>query len=159
MANAVANRLRIRDYASEDFDEIYELEKENFPVDYLDAENLMILIGQTNALVVQYDGKICGYMISELIEGDFRLHRIAIQPKFQRLGIGGKLLERLTNKVKRAKALSPRLLTWVGDSNLGAHLFFKKNGFQAVKGEDGKFVQRGYFRELEEDAYIFEWQP
>jgi hypothetical protein len=47
----------------------------------------------------------------------------------------------------------------VGDDNLAAHLFLKKSGFRAVPGEDGKFVQKNHFALLEQDAYIFEWQP
>ena len=87
-------------------------------------------------------GRVVGYMIYRVESGIIELLHLGVAPRYQRLGIGTLLLDKIKDRGKKIRL-------HVTDDNLQAHLFFKASRMRAVS----------VVRTAEGDVYRFAWNP
>jgi ribosomal-protein-alanine N-acetyltransferase len=95
------------------------------------------------------DRIILGFMIYELHKTKLHLLNIAVDPPCRGNGIGTAMVEKLINKLSMQRRQS--IVTEVRETNLGAQLFFRAMGFQAIGT-----LRRAYL-DTDEDAISFRY--
>jgi len=143
-------QLEIRWLIRRDMDEVLHIEKLCFPHPWSE-EDFLIALRKSNCIgiVAEIKNRVIGYMIYELQKQRLEITNIAVDPWFQRSGVGRKMIQRLKDKLapqRRTEITAP-----VRESNLGAQLFLQACGFRA--GE----IHRGQYTDTGEDAYLMEW--
>ena len=109
--------------------------------DFLHCLRLRNCVG----MVAEECARVVGFMVYELHRSWIDLLNFAVDPPRRRRGIGGlmavQLIVRLSNHGR------DRITLAVRETNLGAQLFFRAQGFRATG------VLRGYYEDSGEDAY------
>jgi len=102
------------------------------------------------AMVAEHEERILGYMFYELHKTKLTLINLAVAPTVMRRGIGSQLMTKLCSKLSPTRRTKIELA--VRETNLAAQLFFGKHcGFQA------KSIERNYYDDTDEAAYIMEY--
>lgn len=92
-----------------------------------------------------------GFIVFKNLGKQARILNLVVHPDYRRCGWG-------TTLIDRTKVNFESVAMDVRESNLGAHLFLKQNGFQATK------VSKGYFKDVyeehveQEDGFRFVWK-
>lgn len=103
----------------------------------------------SRAYVATREGRVLGYLLELVHRTGNQVDRLAVHPDFRREGVASLLVSYVQTK---AYLMGRPVTTQVNESNLSAQLFYRHAGFLAVK------VLRGFFAELGEDGYLFEWK-
>ena len=147
--------LTVRWMIRSDTRDVLDIDADRYGADAMNEKELVYLLQQRNAIgmVIEDEdsAEIVGYMIYMLEKKSLRLVRIAV--KYQREGIGRKLIERLKTKV-RNDAKRGRLVWVVPEYNLSAQLFARSMGFRCNR------VSREAFEDFygnPVDGYAFDW--
>lgn len=140
---------------------IYWLTRPNMP-DVLRIENLcfefpwchedfMCCLRQRNSIAMVAVNRethdVVGFMIYAVDKGRLDLLNIAVDPQFQRRGVGSRMIERLIDKLGQQRRTE--ISVTVRETNVDAQLFFREQGFRSIS------TLRGYFEETDDDAYVF----
>ncbi|GAG95390.1 unnamed protein product [marine sediment metagenome] len=75
-----------------------------------------------------------------------QISNFAIHPDFRRLGVGEKVLTRITDQIKKYEAKS--VILEVRPSNFAARRLYRKYGFKSLG------MRKAYYRDPEEDALV-----
>jgi ribosomal-protein-alanine N-acetyltransferase len=147
----------IRWFIRRDLDAVLEIEMFSGEL-LMKKEDILILLRKINVvgLVAEIDGKIVGYIIYELYKDYIHIINLVVHYDFRRKRIGETLIERIKQKIENFNKRK-YIQIEVRESNLGAHLFLKKNCFKANE------VKRNWFQDdvideiptSTEDAYSF----
>jgi ribosomal-protein-alanine N-acetyltransferase len=128
--------VHIRWLIMRDYEEVLEIEKQSFEYPWSREDLASYLRNRANiGMVAELRGSkednIVGFMVYELKSSSIRLDNIAVARGFRRRGVGSQMLKNLILKLstQRRKTISVR----VSEKNLEAQLFFKENGFRALK--------------------------
>ena len=137
--------LTVRWMTRSDLPAVVAIEQASFEHAWTEQEFIDCLcqrnyIGQ----VAECGEKIIGFMIYELRKGELHLVSFAVHPSWRRKDVGQRMVRKLIGKLLPRR---PRIALEVRESNLAAQLFFKGQGFHAVK------VLRDFYEPLE-DAYL-----
>jgi ribosomal-protein-alanine N-acetyltransferase len=101
-------------------------------------------------MVADVDDQVVGFMVYELHKHFLHLLNFAVDPRVLRCGIGTAMIEKLVGKLSHDRR--SRVVCFVRDSNLTAHLFFKAMGFVATR------VLKAHWSDGETgDAYRFDY--
>lgn len=98
-------------------------------------------------MVAEKNGEVVGYAIYETHDKFIRLLNFAVHPDCKRRGVGRQMIEKMKSKLTGLKRSA--LVAEVRESNLPAQMFFRSQGFQAVR------VERQFYEDSGEDAYVF----
>jgi ribosomal-protein-alanine N-acetyltransferase len=99
-------------------------------------------------MVAEYEDRVVGFMIYELHKTRIHVLNFAVAPELRRMGAGSQMIAKLSAKLSTQRR--SRIILEVRETNLGAQLFFRENGFRAVS------VLHGYYADTPEDAYIMQ---
>ena len=91
--------------------------------------------------------RVLGFCVYELAKNTIEIMTLAVMVEWQRKGVGALIVEQLIAKLSPERRT--RILACVREWNLGAHLFFARQGFKATG------VLRDYYDDSDEDAYAF----
>jgi ribosomal-protein-alanine N-acetyltransferase len=94
--------------------------------------------------------KVIGFMVYELCEERLDLINLAVHPDYRLDGVGSQMTAKLASKLSSHRRRGIRL--HVRESNLPAQLFFRGQGYRAIK------IERGYHEDSGEDAYLFQFK-
>ena len=100
------------------------------------------------ALVVEYAGRIAGFIVARCIDQEWELENVAVRPTSRRQGLGRALVERLLRVAHEASAA--RLFLEVRESNQAARGLYSQLGFL----ETGR--RPAYYSHPVEDAITYE---
>ena len=89
-------------------------------------------------------------MIYELHKSKLHILNFAVSPSFRRLGVGGQMVAKLVSKLSSHRRT--KITLEVRETNLPAQLFFRAQGFRAVR------VLRAYYEDSGEDAFLMQYQ-
>ncbi len=101
-------------------------------------------------MVAELADEVVGVMIYELHKNRLHLINFAVAPTARRQGIGSTMIEKLVSKLSHDRR--NRIMLEVRESNLAALLFFKSQGFRAIK------ILRDYYDDATEDAYLMQYR-
>jgi ribosomal-protein-alanine N-acetyltransferase len=101
-------------------------------------------------MVAEEHEAIVGYFVYDLCDGFIHVLNLAVDPTHARRGIGTKLITRLIEKISQQRRT--RICMEVRESNLGAQLFLKNQGFVA------QCIVKNHYCDTGEESYRFEYE-
>ena len=128
-----------------------ELNKQCLPIYYTPIEFFMMALSlQYIVFVVEYEGKIVGYMVGEFHLNDKNYHilSIGVDKLHRSKGIGEKVISELINLVK---SQIDNITLYVHVENEKAVKFYEKEGFMIV--ETIKNYYQGSLKANSQDAH------
>ena len=140
-------RVHIRWMIRRDMPEVLQTEQESFEFSWTE-EDFLRCLRQRNCIgmVAEQGEKVVGFMIYELHKNKLHILNFAVHPSCRRLGVGAQMTAKLVSKLSSHRRT--RITLEVRETNLVAQLFFRTQGFRAVK------VLRNYYEDSQEDAYF-----
>ena len=135
-----------------DMPEVQHIENVCFAFPWQDAD-FMRCLRQRNCIgmvAVNHHDRVMGFMIYELHKNRLHLLSMAVDPVFQRYGVGSAMIEKLIGKLSADRR--NRMMLEVRETNIAALLFFKSHGFRAIS------VLRDFYEDSAEDAYLMQYR-
>lgn len=147
MGTDVKTQVHLRWMIRRDMPSVLSVEEACFAWPW-DEEHFISQLRQRNciAMVAEVNDEVVGYMVYELFRVQITLLNLAVNPKFQRQGIGKQLIERLIDKLSYERRSMIDLV--VAENNLDALAFFKSLNFRAIE------VIPKAFEDTELDGYL-----
>jgi ribosomal-protein-alanine N-acetyltransferase len=143
-------RVHIRWMIRRDMPEVLQTETESFEYSWTE-EDFLRCLRQRNCIgmVAEQGEKVVGFMIYELHKSKLHILNFAVHPAWRRTGIGSQMVAKLVSKLSSHRRT--RITLAVRERNLTAQLFFRSQGFRAVR------VLRAYYEDSGEDAFLMEY--
>ncbi|HEV3255549.1 MAG TPA: ribosomal protein S18-alanine N-acetyltransferase [Gemmataceae bacterium] len=143
-------RVHIRWMIRRDMPEVLQTEQECFEYAWTE-EDFLRCLRQRNCIgmVAEQGEKVVGFMIYELHKSKLHILNFAVSPGFRRNSVGGQMVAKLISKLSNHRRT--RITLAVRETNLGAQLFFRSQGFRATR------VLRGYYEDSGEDAFLMQY--
>jgi ribosomal-protein-alanine N-acetyltransferase len=124
--------VHIRPIKSIDLDALLEIEKVSFPEPWELEDFKSTLNDNKNVgLLVETHGRLFGYLIYRLEQGQFNIISMAVAPDVRRKGIGRLMFEQVVLKLNPLKRT--QICATASERSLDTHLFFKALGFKGVE--------------------------
>ncbi len=144
-------RVHIRWMIRRDMPEVLQTEQESFEYAWTE-EDLLRCLRQRNCIgmVAEQGEKVVGFMIYELHKNKLHILNFAVHPTCRRVGVGAQMTTKLISKLSSHRRT--RITLEVRETNLGAQLFFRSQGFRAVR------VLRGFYDDSGEDAFLMQYK-
>ena len=133
-----------------DMPEVLKIERDSFELPWTTNDFILTIKNRnTIGMVVEYHGKIIGFMIYELHKKFIKILNFAVALNSRNQYVGKAMMEKLIYKLcyKRRNMISVE----VRESNLVAQLFFKSMGLKAVT------TIHNAYEDNDEDAYLMEY--
>lgn len=122
-----------RKYRKGDLDQLTELERRAFPVGPYTRSMLRRVFNRedSTAIIAEEEGRIAGYVVSIPLDPESSdVESIAVDPDFQRTGLGSQLLHQIEDRMKKSGFIYAILE--VRDRNLEAIAFYEKHGYEKL---------------------------
>ena len=144
-------RVHIRWMIRRDMPEVLVTEQESFEFAWTE-EDFLRCLRQRNCIgmVAEQGEKVVGFMIYELHKAKLHILNFAVHPTCRRAGVGAQMVAKLISKLSSHRRT--RITLEVRETNLPAQLFFRHEGFKALK------VLRAFYEDSGEDAYLLQYR-
>ena len=144
-------RVHIRWMIRRDMPEVLQTEQESFEYSWTE-EDFLRCLRQRNCIgmVAEQGEKVVGFMIYELHKSKLHVLNFAVSPNWRRGGIGAQMVAKLISKLSSHRRT--RITLEVRETNLAAQLFFRAQGFKAVR------VLRAFYEDSGEDAFLMQYR-
>src|SRR5690348_5706429 len=144
-------RVHIRWMIRRDMPEVLQTEQSSFEFAWTE-EDFLRCLRQRNCIgmVAEQGEKVVGFMIYELHKTKLHILNFAVYPACRRYGVGTQMVAKLISKLSTHRRT--RITLEVRETNLAAQLFFRAQGFRAVR------VLRAYYEDSGEDAFLMQYQ-
>ena len=144
-------RVHIRWMIRRDMPEVLQIETQSFEFAWTE-EDFLRCLRQRNCIgmVAEHGEKVVGFMIYELHKAKLHILNFAVHPSWRRGGVGAQMVAKLISKLSSHRRT--RITLEVRETNLGAQLFFRQQGFRAVR------VMRCYYEDSGEDAFLMQYR-
>jgi ribosomal-protein-alanine N-acetyltransferase len=144
-------RVHIRWMIRRDMPEVLQTEQASFEYSWTE-EDFLRCLRQRNCIgmVAEQGEKVVGFMIYELHKAKLHILNFAVHPGFRRLGVGAQMVAKLISKLSSHRRT--RITLEVRETNLPAQLFFRVQGFRALR------VLRAYYEDSGEDAFQMQYR-
>lgn len=138
--------VHIRWMIQRDWPEVMAIEQMSFEFPWYEEDFVRCLRGRNRiGMVSECEDRVVGFMIYKIYKTRIHLLNFAVHADFRRRGIGNQMIGELIFKLSAQKIR--KIVLEVRETNLAAQLFFRENGFRAVK------VLHNYYKDTPEDAY------
>jgi ribosomal-protein-alanine N-acetyltransferase len=143
-------RVHIRWMIRRDMPEVLQTEQESFEYSWTE-EDFLRCLRQRNCIgmVAEQGERVVGFMIYELHKNKLHILNFAVHPRFRRFGVGAQMVAKLISKLSSHRRT--RITLEVRETNLSAQLFFRSQGFKAVR------VLRSFYEDSGEDAFLMQY--
>src|ERR671938_643730 len=144
-------RVHIRWMIRRDMPEVLQTEVDSFEYAWTE-EDFLRCLRQRNCIgmVAEHGVKVVGFMIYELHKAKLHILNFAVHPLCRRCGVGAQMVAKLISKLSSHRRT--RIPLEVRETNLPAQLFFRSQGFKAVR------VLRAYYEDSGEDAFQMQYR-
>jgi [ribosomal protein S18]-alanine N-acetyltransferase len=144
-------RVHIRWMIRRDMPEVLQTEQASFEYAWTE-EDFLRCLRQRNCIgmVAEQGEKVVGFMIYELHKSKLHILNFAVHPGYRRLGVGAQMVAKLISKLSSHRRT--RITLEVRETNLPAQLFFRVQGFRALR------VLRAYYEDSGEDAFQMQYR-
>ena len=134
-----------------DMPEVLQIEQASFEFAWTDKDFLHCLRQRNRiGMVAEQGERVVGFMIYELHKTKLHILNFAVHPNCRRLGVGAQMVAKLIRKLSSHRRINIALE--VRETNLMAQLFFRSQGFRAVR------VLRAYYEDSGEDAFLMQYK-
>jgi ribosomal-protein-alanine N-acetyltransferase len=146
-----ALKVQIRWLIRRDMPEVLDIEKESFEFPWSE-ENFLSCLRQRNCIgmVAERNHRIVGFMIYELHKTRLHILNFAVAGSARRHEVGTQMVDKLIDKLSQQRR--KEIVLEVRETNLAAQLFFKQQGFRAMR------VLRNHYEDTTEDAYLMRYR-
>ena len=143
-------RVHIRWMIRRDMPEVLHTEQASFEYSWTE-EDFLRCLRQRNCIgmVAEHGEKVVGFMIYELHKSKLHILNFAVHPSCRRGAVGAQMVSKLIGKLSNHRRT--RITLAVRERNLPAQLFFRSQGFRAVR------VLRSYYEDSGEDAFLMQY--
>ena len=140
--------LHIRWMIKRDLPEVLAIEKAAFEEYPWLEDDFVRYLRQTNCIgmVVEYEDAVIGFMVYELNKTSIHVYNFAVDPWYQRQGVGRAMIDKLKGKLSEIRRT--RIVLEIREENLDGQLFFKSMGFMAIA------VLQEFYADANCDAYL-----
>lgn len=133
-------QVNIRWMVRRDMVDVLRIEQASYMQPWDESEYLDCLRQRDHiGMVAEYKGRIVGAMVYQLCKRKIVLVNLAVDPEHRLRGVGSQMIQKLIGKL--STPYRPKMQTGVHETNLGAQLFLRSLGFQAIaiseEEEDG----------------------
>ena len=144
-------RVHIRWMIRRDMPEVLQSETESFEYAWTE-EDFLRCLRQRNCIgmVAEQGEKVVGFMIYELHKAKLHILNFAVSPGQRRCHVGSQMVAKLISKLSSHRRT--KITLEVRETNLTAQLFFRNQGFKAVR------VLRAYYEDSGEDAFLMQFR-
>jgi ribosomal-protein-alanine N-acetyltransferase len=144
-------RVHIRWMIRRDMPEVLQTEQESFEFSWTE-EDFLRCLRQRNCIgmVAEQGERVVGFMIYELHKNKLHILNFAVHPNYRRYGVGAQMVAKLISKLSSHRRT--RITLEVRETNLSAQLFFRDQGFRAVR------VMRTFYEDSGEDAFLMQYR-
>jgi ribosomal-protein-alanine N-acetyltransferase len=144
-------RVHIRWMIRRDMPEVLQIEQQSFEFAWTE-EDFLRCLRQRNCIgmVAEQGEKVVGFMIYELHKAKLHILNFAAHDGCRRQGVGTQMVQKLISKLSSHRRT--KITLEIRETNLGAQLFFSKQGFKAVR------VLRNYYEDSGEDAFLMQYR-
>src|SRR5437588_1031636 len=144
-------RVHIRWMIRRDMPEVLQAEQLSFEYAWTE-EDFLRCLRQRNCIgmVAEHGEKVVGFMIYELHKSKLHILNFAVHPTCRRADVGMQMVTKLISKLSSHRRT--RITLEVRERNLTAQLFFRSQGFRAVR------VPRSYYDDSGEDAFLMQYR-
>jgi ribosomal-protein-alanine N-acetyltransferase len=144
-------RVHIRWMIRRDMPEVLQTEQDSFEFAWTE-EDFLRCLRQRNCIgmVAEQGEKVVGFMIYELHKQKLHILNFAVHPGCRRWGVGAQMVAKLISKLSSHRRT--RITLEVRETNLPAQLFFRAQGFKAVR------VLRSFYEDSGEDAFLMQYR-
>src|SRR5258708_33479709 len=144
-------RVHIRWMIRRDMQEVLQTEQESCEFSWRE-EAFLRCLRQRNCIgmVAEQGEKVVGFMIYELHKAKLHILNFAVHPTCRRGAVGAQMVAKLISKLSSHRRT--RITLEVRETNLAAQLFFRAQGFKAVR------VLRSYYEDSGEDAFLMQYR-
>lgn len=151
MCESNTMRVHIRWCIRRDLREVLQIEEDSYACPWSE-EDFLRCLRQRNCIgmVAELGEKVVGFMIYELHKSKLHILNFAVHPEHRRRHIGMQMVQKLVSKLSSHRRNCVTLE--VRESNLAAQLFFRDQGFRALR------VARAFYNDTEEDAYVMQYR-
>jgi ribosomal-protein-alanine N-acetyltransferase len=134
-----------------DMPEVLQTEQASFDFAWTE-EDFLRCLRQRNCIgmVAEQGEKVVGFMIYELHKAKLHILNFAVDPAYRRSGVGSQMVAKLISKLSSHRRT--RITLEVRETNLPSQLFFRTQGFRALR------VLRTYYEDSGEDAFLMQYQ-
>jgi ribosomal-protein-alanine N-acetyltransferase len=139
--------VSIRDAAPVDIPAILTIEQSAPSAAHWYADQYQTLIGDGNIIVAEEAGRICGFLCTHVVAGEWEIENVVVDEKFRRHGIAAALMRILLSKWEAAAGAA--VLLEVRESNAAARALYEASGLREV----GR--RRAYYGDPVEDAILY----
>ena len=125
-------RVHIRWMIRRDMPEVLQTEQLSFEYPWTE-EDFLRCLRQRNCIgmVAEQGERVVGFMIYELHKAKLHILNFAVHPAHRRRGVGSQMVAKLVSKLSSHRRT--RITLEVRETNLPAQLFFRHEGFKALK--------------------------
>jgi ribosomal-protein-alanine N-acetyltransferase len=144
-------RVHIRWMIRRDMPEVLQTEQDSFEFAWTE-EDFLRCLRQRNCIgmVAEQGEKVVGFMIYELHKAKLHILNFAVHPYCRRFRIGSQMVAKLISKLSSHRRT--RITLEVRETNLAAQVFYREQGFKAVR------VLRNYYEDSGEDAFLMQYR-
>lgn len=144
-------RVHIRWMIRRDMPEVLQTEQESFEYSWTE-EDFLRCLRQRNCIgmVAEQGERVVGFMIYELHKQKLHILNFAVHPQLRRSAVGGQMVTKLIGKLSSHRRT--RITLEIRETNLPAQLFFRSQGFKALK------VLRAFYEDSGEDAFLMQYR-
>ncbi len=144
-------RVHIRWMIRRDMPEVLQTEQASFDFSWTE-EDFLRCLRQRNCIgmVAEQGEKVVGFMIYELHKAKLHILNFAVHPTCRRFGIGAQMIAKLISKLSSHRRT--KITLEVRETNLCAQLFFRSQGFLALR------VLKSHYEDSGEDAFLMQYQ-
>lgn len=143
--------VHIRWMIRRDMPAVMAIEAESFDPPWTE-DDFIRLLRQRNVIgmIAEHGDEIVGWMVYELHKSRLHLNRLAVHSRHRRIGIGSKLIAKLTGKLSRERP--DRIMIEVRETNIDGQFFLRDRGFKAIS------LLREFCDDTGEDAYLMQYR-
>jgi ribosomal-protein-alanine N-acetyltransferase len=144
-------RVHIRWMIRRDMPEVLQTEQLSFDYPWSE-EDFLRCLRQRNCIgmIAEQAEKVVGFMIYELHKTKLHIMNFAVHPDHRRQDVGSQMVSKLISKLSSHRRT--RITLEVRETNLPGQIFFRAQGFRAVR------VLRAYYEDTGEDAYLMQYR-
>lgn len=144
-------KVHIRWMIRRDMQEVLAAEQQCFEFPWSE-EDFLRCLRQRNCIgmVAEHNDKVVGFMIYELHKTKLHILNFAVASQFQRIGVGTQMAAKLVSKLSSHRRT--RITLEVRETNLAGQVFFRNQGFKAIR------VVRSFYGDSGEDAYLMQYR-